>query len=161
MDTSITLANASTAPLQTTRPLPPRGEEREATPGAPAAAPESTQVNISAEARAAEQAARSAGVPPAAAPVAQAASADPVQASSATQRAEATPSATARPAAAAESANAARAVGAPAESPAGGSAPAGQPDAPTTAASPAAQLYLDNAGRPETQPTPSAVRTSA
>ncbi|PTD95190.1 hypothetical protein C8261_15465 [Pseudothauera lacus] len=165
MDTSMKLSNVDTASLQSLRP--PQREEQDARRDAPAvsAQPPGVEVDISPAGRAALEQAQAAAQPqPASAPVTtppQAASADPVQAAAAAPAPASQPSVAATPVETAQSANAARAAGAPVAEPAGSPPRAQQPDAPSAAAKPAVQLYLDNAARLETQPTPAAVRTAA
>jgi uncharacterized membrane protein len=158
IDTSLNVPNIGNEPGQ-----PLRQQQRNDDAG-PAAARQDVQVSISAEARAAEQAARLAApgqVAPAQA-VAGTQSSAPVQASTAADTVSATASATATPAAQAEAARADRATSAaePAQTAANLQRPR-DPDTSSTEGNQAVELYLANATRPDNQPTSSVIRESA
>lgn len=160
MVTANELTSVDTTRVQAPQ-LQPRGEVA-GQRNAPSPAAEDVRVSISAEARAAQESARTT------APVqgpndttspAEAGSANPVQAASRNEGLRTTDSATASPAANAQSALAERANAAPTAA----ARDTGQePDAASAAGRSATQLYLENANRPDNQPSsPSGLRTSA
>lgn len=163
VNTSMGLSNVDAGALQSARPQlrPEAGEGR---PQGNEAPRQDIQVSISAEARAAEQAARLAAPDQASAAqaVAGTQSAAPVQAPTAGDTASAAASASAVPAAQAETARAERTTGnaVPPQPPANPQRPR-EPDASSVEGNQAVQLYLDNATRPDNQPAPSVIRETA
>ncbi|MBI1907610.1 MAG: hypothetical protein HYS20_15440 [Rhodocyclales bacterium] len=160
MVTANELTGVDSARIQAPR-LQPRGETATQR-NSPLPAGEDVRVSISAEARAAQEAARTAAPvqgPDATTTADETTSANPVQAASSTDRLRTGESATATPATTAQDALAERANAAPAAD----VRDAGQePDAASAAGRSATQLYLENATRPDNQaPAPSGLRTSA
>ena len=160
VNTSMGLSNIDAGALQAARPQL-RPEADDARQQGNAAPRQDVQVSISAEARAAEQAARLAAPDQAsAAPaVGGTLSAAPVQPPTAGDAASAAASASAAPTAQAETARAERTTGSavPAQPPANPQRPR-EPDASSVEGNQAVQLYLDNATRPDNQPAPSMIR---
>lgn len=163
VNTSMGLSNVDAGALQPARPQL-RPEAGDARPQGNEVARQDIQVSISAEARAAEQAARLAAPDQtsAAQAVAGTQSAAPVQAPTTGDAASATPSASAVPATQAEAARAERTTGreAVAQPPANAQL-AREPDASSVEGNQAVQLYLDNATHPDNQPAPSVIRETA
>ncbi|HRQ47088.1 MAG TPA: hypothetical protein PK725_09060 [Rhodocyclaceae bacterium] len=163
VDSLTGLSNVDASALQSAR-APLRPEIEDGRQQGNAVARQDVQVSISAEARAAEQAARLAAPDQvsAAQAVAGTQSSAPVQASTAADTVSATASATATPAAQAEAARADRTTSAaePAQAAANLQRPR-DPDASSAEGNQAVQLYLANATRPDNQPTASVIRESA
>lgn len=158
MVTANELTSVDTARLQAPQLQPRADTAGQRNPPPPAT--EGVRVSISAEARAAQETARTAApvqAPDDPTPADVTASANPVQAASRSDSLRTTDSATAAPAAAAQDALAERASAAGATS-----AAEQEPDAASAAGRSATQLYLENAARPDNQtPAPSSLRTSA
>jgi len=153
MDTSMGIPDLNPVTLPATRSQRP--EAAFAAIAQPAAA-SGTQVSISAEARAAEAAARlaapdQAGEAPAL-PQGGAQSTNPVQATAPGELPAAVTSASSAPVETAQAAIAERSAAGPVPR---------EPDAASADRNVAVQLYLENAVRPDNQPSPSAFRESA
>lgn len=160
MVTANELTSADTARVQAPQ-LQPRGDTASQR-NAPPPAAEDVRVSISAEARAAQETARTAApvqAPNDPTPANETASANPVQAASRTDNLRTTDSATASPTTTAQGALAERASTTPAANVRDAEQ---EPDAASAAGRSATQLYLENAARPDNQaPAPSGLRTSA
>jgi hypothetical protein len=165
MVTANELSSVDISRLQTPQ-LQPRGESA-AQRNLPPPAGEDVRVSISAEARAAQESARTTAPvqgPEATTATEETTSANPVQAASNTDSLRTAESATATPAANAQEALADRANAVPANAnAAAGVRDAEQaPDAASAVGRSATELYLENANRPDNQaPAPSGLRTSA